>query len=130
MVCGKAPPKTFPNAATGTRCVVHGTSVGQRNGLVRDTGTRRHAKWSKRRQRHIVAQQCKSDSTEEEADSNQLVMEHFGLEELSNVLTARAKKKDVGEEGELTKEESMGYRRVAARANYLDGRPGRHPSSR
>ena len=47
-------------------------------------------------------------------------MEHFGLEEVSNVLTALATKEDVGEEeGELTKQESTGYRRVAARANYL-----------
>ena len=52
-------------------------------------------------------------------------MEHFGLEEESNVLTAPAIKEDVSEDdGELTEEESMGYRRVAARAKYLGGRQG------
>ena len=64
----------------------------------------------------------KSDSIEVEADSTHrlLIMEHFGLEEDSNVLTAPAIKEDVGEdEGKLTNKESTGYRRVAARGNYL-----------
>ena len=63
----------------------------------------------------------KSDSIEVEGDSTHrlLTMEHFGLEE-SNVLTAPSIKEDVGkDEGELTKEESTWYRRVAARAGYL-----------
>ena len=68
----------------------------------------------------------KSDSIEVEVSKHRLpshcllIMEHFGLEEESNVLTALAIKEGVGEdEGELTKEESTGYRRVAARAKNL-----------
>ena len=58
----------------------------------------------------------KSGSVEVEADFKHrlLITEHFALEEESNVLTAPAVKEHVGEdEGELTKEESTGYRRVA-----------------
>ena len=64
----------------------------------------------------------KSGSIEVEADSKHrfLLMEHFGLEEESNVLTAPAIKEDVGEnEGDLTKEDLTVHRRVAARANLL-----------
>ena len=62
------------------------------------------------------------DSIEVEADSKKrlLIIEHFGLEDESNLLTAPAIKEDVVEdEGELTKEESTGFRRLAARPNYL-----------
>ena len=67
-----------------------------------------------------------SDSIEVEAGSKHCMhfTERVSLEELSNVLTALAIKEDVGEdEGEVTKLESTGYRRVAARET-LGCRPG------
>ena len=62
----------------------------------------------------------KSDSIEADSKHRLHVMEHFGLEEESRVLTSLAVKEDVGEdEGEPSKEEPTGYRRVAGRATDL-----------
>ena len=136
MVRGKAAPTTFHNAATGTRCVVHSDDfafVGQRKDLQRMTQLIKA--WYQIKVRDALGSganddmemsllnrlvRWKSDSIEVEADSKHrwLIMEHFGMEEETNVFTAPAIKEDVGgDEGELTKEESTGYRRVAARAN-------------
>ena len=62
-----------------------------------DHGTRCLGKWSKRRQGSIVAQHV-AQVIEVDADSKHrlLVMEHFGLEEESNISTALAIKEDVG----------------------------------
>ena len=89
-------------------------------GLVRDLGTCGLGKWSKRLSLLNTCVRWKSDS---EADSKHrlLIAEHFGLEEESNVPTARTIVEDVGEdEGELTEEESTVYRKVAARAMHLE----------
>ena len=55
-----------------------------------------------------------------EVEDRLLIMEHLGLEEESNVITALAIKEDfVEDENELKKGESTSCRRVAARGNCL-----------
>ena len=133
LVLGKAVPTTFHNAETGTRCVVHGDDfafVGPRQHLQRMTQLLKA--WYQINVRAVLGSGANDDkeisllnrlvrwtfvSIEVGADSKHrlFVIEHLGLEEESNVLTAPAIKEHVGEnQGELTTEESMGYRRVAA----------------
>ena len=139
MKRGKAASTTYYNAATGTRCVVHGddfTFMGPSRDLARMRGLMEE--WYQIKVRAILGDgpeddkeitllnrivRWRADFVEVQADAKhqRLILECFGLDASSNALASPSVKVDVDRagDGELEKGEATNFRAIAARANYL-----------